>query len=59
MKKDFPKKAKSVLKMRYSENPFATEDGFKIPIRNKSEVIQTDGPASVNVGDEKIAVAQI
>lgn len=59
MKKDFPKKAKSVLKTRYSENPFATEDGFKIPIRNKSEVIQTDGPASVNVGDEKIAVAQI
>ena len=60
MKKDFPKpKSKSLLKVRYSENPFATEDGFRVPIRNKSEVIQTEGPASVNVGDEKIAVAQI
>jgi len=59
VKKDFPKKGRSVLKYRYSENPFASEDGFKIPVRNKSEVIQTDGPASVNVGDEKIAVAQI
>lgn len=60
MKKDFPsKRPKSVLKQRYSENPFATEDGFQIPQRTKSEVIQTDSPASVHVGDERIAVAQI
>lgn len=49
----------SLIKRRYAENPFATEDGFRVPIRNKSEVIQTDGPAAVTVGDEQIAVAQI
>ena len=51
--------SKSLMKQRYEENPFAVEDGFRIPMRNKSEIIQTDGPASVTVGDEKIAVAQI
>lgn len=49
----------SLIKRRYAENPFATEDGFRVPIRNKTEVIQTDGPAAVTVGDEQIAVAQI
>lgn len=49
----------SVIKQRYAENPFASEEGFRIPIKNKSEVIQTDGPAAVTVGDEQISVAQI
>jgi len=50
---------RSLIKQRYAENPFATEDGFRVPIRNKSEIIQTDGPAAVTVGNEQIAVAQI
>lgn len=49
----------SRIKQRYAENPFATEEGFRIPIKNKTEIIQTDGPAAVTVGDEQIAVAQI
>lgn len=49
----------SLIKQRYAENPFVSEDGFRIPVRNKTEVIQTDGPAAVMVGDEQIAVAQI
>lgn len=49
----------SLIKQRYAENPFATDEGFRVPVRNKSEVIQTDGPAAVTVGDEQIAVAQI
>lgn len=49
----------SLLKQRYDENPFATEDGFRVPLKNKTEVIQTDGPASLSVGEEQIAVAQI
>lgn len=60
MKKNYtPSRPKSLLKQRYSENPFTSEDGFRVPLKNKSEVIQTDGPASVMVGEEKIAVAQI
>jgi hypothetical protein len=60
VKKNFPsKRTGSVLKHKYEENPFATEDGFRIPVKNKSEVIQTDGPAAVTVGEEQIAVAQI
>lgn len=51
--------SKSLIKQRYSENPFASEDGFRVPVKNRSEIIQTDGPAAVTVGDEKIAVAQI
>ena len=51
------KKAISLIKKKYAENPFANEDGFSVPIRKKTEVIQTEGPASVTVGDEKIAVA--
>lgn len=53
------KKNMSLIKQRYAENPFASEQGFRIPLRNKSEVIQTDRPAAVTVGDEKIAIAQI
>lgn len=49
----------SLIKQRYAENPFATDEGFRVPIKNKSEIIQTDGPAAVTVGDEQIAVAQI
>lgn len=49
----------SLMKQRYEENPFASEDGFRIPMKNKSEVIQTDGPASITVGEEQIAVGQI
>jgi len=51
--------AKSLIKQRYAENPFATEEGFRVPLRNRSEVIETEGPACIAVGDEKIAVAQI
>jgi hypothetical protein len=51
--------SRSLIKQRYDENPFATDEGFRIPMRNKSEIIQTDGPAAVTVGEEKIAVAQI
>ncbi len=40
----------SLIRQRYAENPFATEEGFRVPIRNRSEVIQTDGPAAVVVG---------
>jgi hypothetical protein len=49
----------SLIRQRYAENPFANEEGFRVPIRNKSEIIQTDGPAAVVVGNEQIAVAQI
>lgn len=49
----------SLIKQRYAENPFATDDGFRVPIKNKSEIIQTDNPAAVVAGDEQIAIAQI
>lgn len=51
--------SKSLIKQRYAENPFASEEGFRVPLKNKSEIIQTDGPAAVTVGSEQIAVAQI
>lgn len=61
MKKDYASSSKkpSLLKQRYDENPFATEEGFRIPTKRKNEVIQTDGPVGISVGDEQIAVAQI
>lgn len=60
MKKDVASEERvSLIKRRYSENPFATDEGFRVPVRNKSEIIQTDGPAAVMVGDEQIAIAQI
>ena len=49
----------SLIKRKYDENPFASEDGFAVPMRQKSEIIQTEAPAAVAVGDEKISVAQI
>lgn len=49
----------SLIRQRHAENPFATDEGFRVPTRTKSEVIQTDGPASVMVGEERIAIAQI
>lgn len=49
----------SRIKQRFSENPFTAEGGFSVPIKNKSVIIQTDGPAAVMVGTEQIAVAQI
>lgn len=49
----------SLIKKRYAENPFATDEGFRVPLRNRSEVIQTDGPAAITVGEEQIAIAQI
>lgn len=58
-KKNMTTKKISLLKQRYEENPFATEEGFRIPIKRKSEVIQTQGPAAVTVGEEKISVAEI
>ena len=39
--------------------PFITGDSFSVPLKKRAEVIQTEGPAAVTVGDEKIAVAQI
>jgi hypothetical protein len=64
MTKDFANSSEdqervSLIKRRYAENPFVSEDGFRVPIRDKAEVIQTDGPAAVVVGNEQIAVAQI
>ncbi len=49
----------SLLKQRYQENPFATEEGFRVPLKKKSEQLMTEGPAAVMVNDEQIAVAQI
>lgn len=49
----------SLLKTRYEENPYANEDGFSVPIRRKSEVLQTRAPAAVVVGDERITAAEI
>jgi|TARA_R110002020_G_C16308727_1_gene773648 hypothetical protein len=49
----------SLLKKRYEDNPFANEEGFKVPIRRKSEVMMTEGPAKVVVGDEHLSMAQI
>jgi hypothetical protein len=53
------KRSPSLLKQRYAENPFATAEGFRVPIRNKTEVIQTDAPAAITVGEERVAIAQI
>lgn len=53
------KKEVSLIKQKYEENPFATEEGFSVPLRQKSQVIQTEGPAAITVGDERISVAQI
>ena len=52
-------KKPSLLKTRYAENPFINEEGFSVPLKKKAEVIQTEGPAAVTVGDERIAIAQI
>lgn len=49
----------SLIKRRYAENPFVSEDGFRVPLKNRTEVIQTDAPAAITVGDEQISVAQI
>ena len=60
MKKNITSSSKvSLIKRRYAENPFVAEDGFRVPLSNRSEVIQTDAPAALKVGDEQIAVAQI
>lgn len=53
------KKEVSLIKQKYEANPFATEEGFSVPLRQKSQVIQTEGPAAITVGDERISVAQI
>ena len=52
-------KKPSLLKTRYAENPFINGDSFSVPLKKKAEVIQTEGPAAVTVGDERIAIAQI
>lgn len=52
-------KKQSLIKQRYDENPFATEDGFRVPLRAKSEVVETQGPAALTVGEEKLSVAEI
>lgn len=54
-----PGKKTSLIKQRYEENPFATDDGFRVPLRKRSEVIQTTGPAAITVGEERISVAEI
>lgn len=51
--------AVSLIKKRYDENPFIVEGGFTVPLRKRSEVIETRGPASVVVDGQQIAVAQI
>lgn len=53
------KKTPSLLKQRYAENPFATAEGFRVPVRNKTEVIQTDAPTAITIGEERVAIAQI
>lgn len=52
-------KKPSLLKQRYEENPFASEEGFRVPVRTKAERIETHGPAAVTVGDEQISIAEI
>ena len=34
----------SILKRKYRENPFISERGFSVPMRQKGEVVQTAGP---------------
>lgn len=53
------KKAVSLIKQKHEANPFATEEGFSVPLRQKSQIIQTEGPAAITVGEERISVAQI
>ena len=52
-------KKPSLLKTRYAENPFINEEVQRSAEEEKTEVIQTEGPAAVTVGEEKIAIAQI
>ena len=52
-------KKPSLLKRRFDENPFASEEGFRVPVRMKSERIETQGPAAVTVGGEQISIAEI
>jgi hypothetical protein len=61
MESDLSQKGKkvSLMKQRYEDNPFATEDGFRVPIRAKSEVIMTSGPVTLNVGGEHLEAAEI
>lgn len=49
----------SLIKQRYDENPFASETGFRVPVRRKTERIETRGPASIVSGDERISLAEI
>ena len=52
-------KKPSLLKQRFDENPFASEEGFRVPVRMKSERIETHGPAAVTVAGEQISIAEI
>ncbi len=61
MESDKSQKGKkvSLLKQRYEDNPFATPEGFRVPIRSRSEVIETSGPVTLNVGEEQLEAAEI
>ncbi|WP_108503577.1 hypothetical protein [Paracoccus indicus] len=49
----------SLIKKKYDENPFADEAGFRVPVRRRSEVLETQAPTALISGDERIAVAEI
>lgn len=49
----------SLLKQRYEDNPFATGEGFRVPVRSRSEVIETAGPVTLSVGEERLEAAEI
>ena len=51
----------SILKTKYRENPFVTEGRFSIPMRHKSEVVETAGPLQIIASEtgEVMDVAEI
>lgn len=49
----------SLIKQKYDENPFADEAGFRVPIRKKSEILETQAPTALVSGDERISVGEI
>lgn len=49
----------SLIKQKYDENPFADEAGFRVPIRKKSEILETQAPTALVSGNERISVGEI
>ena len=49
----------SLIKQKYDENPFADEAGFRVPMRKKTEILETQAPTAIMSGTERLSVGEI